>query len=595
MGIAKRKRIHSIQSNLIAFMIVLILSLTIITAYMNYLNMSKIIENYIDIYVIQTIQGVTGQVNATITEVKNLIARFVNSKDLKDYVLNDNKNNKKILNEIEIYIERNYLERCIFALYPNWDYITFVGIYFNEKSYYFGNVSAPKLHEVIRDQIESYIVSDNNTNRLKMNFARIRVNRNDVISIIQPISDFFTGDHLYWLVISINPHKFSELLYRGSLGETGSLHLIDDQYELIYPGSKTASDRWQDIRQSIISERGVKSLPLGIYKREFGNIQVVSSSTLFAGWYVVGYVSFNEITSKVFNWSIVFAFPLLIGLISSLFCIIIARKIVRPINYMVEAMHSAKGENYSTRIYDNSFKETQYICNQFNLMMESLAHMVNVVHAVELDRKNAEFASLQAQIRPHFIYNTLENINMMLTTRGEMDVANLVTMLGEMLRYNIDPKKNEVTLGEDILQVEKYLKIQKIRFGERLSYNINIKYETRDVWILRLLIQPIVENAVIHGIEGLPRGGNISINTFIDEQDLVIQIDDNGVGFPSDLNEDNILNITSSEKSGHLGIGNVNNRIKHHFGPMYGLKIIKKNRGTCVVIILPLRKVSNVV
>jgi two-component system sensor histidine kinase YesM len=416
-----------------------------------------------------------------------------------------------------------------------------------------------------------------------------------VIAIIQPISDFFTGDHLYWLVIAIKLHKFSELLYRGNLGETGNMQLIDDRYELIYPDTKTVKKKWQDIKQLLISERGEKLLPLGIFTRNFGKIKVVSNSTLFTDWYVVGYVSFNEITSKILNWSMVVVFPILGSLIGSLFCIIIARKIVRPINHMVEAMHNAKGENYTNYIYDDSFKETQYICNQFNSMMERLAHMVNVVHAAELERKNAEFASLQAQIRPHFIYNTLENINMMLTTRGEMDIANLVTILGEMLRYNIDPKKNEVTLEEDLLQVEKYLKIQKTRFGERLSYSINISPETRGIWILRLLIQPIVENAVIHGIESLSYGGCISINTFINGQSLFVQIEDNGIGLPSNGDEGMILNKIFSGESGHFGIGNVNNRIKHHFGSIYGLKIIRKNPGTCVIITLPVRRNLNVV
>ena len=151
-------------------------------------------------------------------------------------------------------------------------------------------------------------------------------------------------------------------------------------------------------------------------------------------------------------------------------------------------MKEIENENYSIQISDSSFYETSYICKQFNHMSSHLNELIHDVYISQLNEKEAQFAALQAQINPHFLYNALDNMNMMLIVRGQEDISNFVMQLSQLMRYNIDTTRKYVTLMEDLEQVEKYLFIQKIRFGERLSYTVTCDETIKQVKIIKICL-----------------------------------------------------------------------------------------------------------
>jgi two-component system sensor histidine kinase YesM len=196
---------------------------------------------------------------------------------------------------------------------------------------------------------------------------------------------------------------------------------------------------------------------------------------------------------------------------------------------------------------------------------------------------------LASQINPHFLYNTLETIRMKARTKNETEIEELVKMLAKIMRRNIQIGDKLVPLEKELELVEYYLRIQQYRYGERISYNIDIKCNIDSLKIVPLLIQPIVENAFIHGLESYEEKGEIRIIVEHKER-LTIRVIDNGKGMSeAKLNEIiESFDDYSRLNSNHIGLNNVNQRIKLLYGDEYGLYITSKvDEGTSVCIELP--------
>ena len=214
------------------------------------------------------------------------------------------------------------------------------------------------------------------------------------------------------------------------------------------------------------------------------------------------------------------------------------------------------------------------------------------VQKEELKRKQKEmqFEMLASQINPHFLYNTLETIRMKAYCNGETELASVVKKLSKLLRRNLEVSDRSVSLASELEMIEAYLDIQKFRFGERISYHIENKIGSEKYYLLPLLLQPIVENAFIHGLEAKLGSGKIVCS--IKEQDycLKIAISDNGLG----ISKERLQQIQRSlhgeqiEESNRVGLKNINARIKLYYGDMYGVTIESlEAQGTTVTIVLP--------
>lgn len=205
-------------------------------------------------------------------------------------------------------------------------------------------------------------------------------------------------------------------------------------------------------------------------------------------------------------------------------------------------------------------------------------------------QKEIEFKMLANQINPHFIYNALESIRMKAHTEGQTEIVMVVRALSRILRRNLEVTNSLVSLEYELDLVKSYLEMQKFRFEDRISYSIDVRIDISDVMVLPLLLQPIVENALVHGLEAKRGQGNINITIKEDGDLLAITVADNGMGMKEEkLREmDEIFNEDPDKESTSIGLKNVNSRIKLKYGGMFGLKVTSKYRqGTSVTINLP--------
>lgn len=289
-------------------------------------------------------------------------------------------------------------------------------------------------------------------------------------------------------------------------------------------------------------------------------------------------------------------------LISIILIVLFIRSFDRRVHVLKYAMNKVSKGNFNIRKNLAGKDEIGEVYRELHITMESIKQLINevYVHKIKEEKwkrrqKESEFKMLASQINPHFLYNTLEMIRMKAFMNKDVEVANIVKLLSKMMRSGLERADRPVPLHSEIELVTTYLEIQKLRFGEKIDYDIEIHCAIEEYHVFPLLLQPIVENSVIHGIENKEGKGKIKIVVFESIKYLVIQVIDNGIG----MTEAKLCNLKSqlnqSEEqetaSNRIGLFNVHQRIKLHYGEEFGVDIDSElNERTTVTQYLPIKK-----
>jgi sensor histidine kinase YesM len=238
--------------------------------------------------------------------------------------------------------------------------------------------------------------------------------------------------------------------------------------------------------------------------------------------------------------------------------------------------------------------EIAILDKQFNQMLHKLDHLIKKNYVQQLEKKESEFRNLQLQINPHFLYNTLETISSIAAVKQAFVICDLCEKLGENFRYSLGKNYGEfVTVMQELQHTQNYVYIQKTRFGNKFEVFYNVDPEVENKLILRFILQPIVENAIVHGLSNMPGKGTLEISINKIDEMLVIKIEDDGIGMTREKVEEISQYINDSNgidrKKHSIGIRNVNQRIKLACGSEYGITIESSvNHGSCFTINLPL-------
>jgi two-component system sensor histidine kinase YesM len=248
------------------------------------------------------------------------------------------------------------------------------------------------------------------------------------------------------------------------------------------------------------------------------------------------------------------------------------------------------GGNFDVRFDERSSAEVSMLSDSLNTMIDKINELLEQVKTEQTRLRKAEFEVLQAQINPHFLYNTLDAIVWLAEAGESKKVVSMVESLSEFFRTSLNQGKDIITIKEEIQHVSSYLKIQQVRYQDILTYEIDIPDELHRYTIPKITIQPIVENALYHGIKNKRGQGMIKIEGQKHEDFFTIKISDNGIGIsPERLEQvrDGIKNKVPTQNDIY-GLYNVNERIRLNFGENYGISIESiYGEGTVVSIILP--------
>ncbi|EMS69157.1 cache domain-containing sensor histidine kinase [Ruminiclostridium cellobioparum] len=324
---------------------------------------------------------------------------------------------------------------------------------------------------------------------------------------------------------------------------------------------------------------------------------------------IISFVPEKELFSEVseVRKKVIFFLVIANALLAVLFLLII-RNITQPVKKLVNFMNSVKSgniRNMKNKVQLEGYSEIHVLSHEFNEMMGEISNLTHrlletssKLYEAEIVKEKAELAFLRSQINPHFLYNTFEVIKGIASEENNETIYEMTRALAMIFRYSVNGS-NEVLLDEEIKIIQAYVQINKIRFSERIDVFYEFSGETLNVTVLKMILQPIVENAIFHGLEPKMVKGRLWIGSRISEGKVIIWVKDDGMGIDAEQlqkmqlqfkNPSALEQPGTSKKSG-IGLCNVNNRIKLTYGNEYGLSISSMpDAGTEVNITIPLRR-----
>lgn len=268
----------------------------------------------------------------------------------------------------------------------------------------------------------------------------------------------------------------------------------------------------------------------------------------------------------------------------------LSRSITKPLDQLNHAMKTVQYQHLNVSLAVKGRDEIGELTESFNYMMGRIHTLVNRVYEEKLAQKNAEIEALQAQINPHFLYNTLDSINWMLIDRDEMDISSVVVSLGKLMQYSMDTSSALVPLHMEYRNALDYLKIQKNRLEDRLLYELDLPSDLENFLIPRLILQPLIENAIIHGILPSGRSGRITVRTRQEGGRLVLSVQDNGDGMDAGQLQQLRQLLSGSQEGGSIGMRNVARRLQLHFDGLCRFFVDSSpGQGTTVRLMLPMQ------
>lgn len=277
-------------------------------------------------------------------------------------------------------------------------------------------------------------------------------------------------------------------------------------------------------------------------------------------------------------------------IISIIISVILAWNVSNPLKRLTKLMKRVEKGNFDVDLPITKKDEIGLLANSFNSMIQQIDQLIKKNYQIELRQKDAELYALQLQINPHFMYNTLESIGYAVEEEETEVVAQMVTLLGRMLRYSLNTKDKFVTISQELMHINDYLTIQKFRFEDKVDFNINEEIDSTQYYIGRFILQPIVENAIKYSLD---QSYTALINISITKtgEKIIIIIRDNGPGIESKLLEKinkSIKGNPMERRDSKFGLLNVHARIRMIYGKKYGLSVRSEHKkGTEVAIKIP--------
>jgi len=565
------KRNSFIRTFLLAFILIIVIPVTILGV--------VIYNNYID----SLLQNTTNQVLQSLRQA---------SKGMEDEVAGLTRNAIKISKDdtllelateyhragddlTKLEIKNKIDSRIDFSLVQLYSTETVLFVYKDKGAYFYNKGPTVEI-----DQIKG------------MNWYKQAVENKGMLyyDIIETYSDFFQKKYVfnfayalqnYWdtdvelVAISFNINAFNGIISGEAVNQTGNYMVLDQDGKIIF-------SRVQDRIGKSIEETGYSRNMLGNSQGSYietvdnEKMLVTSYSLSKYGWVIVNMIPYDELTDDVNQYT---KYGLWIGLLLFLlfivFSFIFFKQIIIPIQHLIVKMKNVeKLGDFNQTVEIKGRNEIFYLGHAFNKMMHEIQSLMNERDLKEQEKIKFEIEALQSQINPHFLFNTLSSIRLMAIVAKSENVKNMLEAFIKLLSNTHKDAQNIITIEEEMENLKQYIYIMKYRYGNSFAATIEIEEEIKEYMILKLLIQPIVENAILHGMSDLDRQGKIEIQAWANEKSIMISVRDNGNGMNEKQIEE-LLSKPENNEKGFTGIGvqNVDRRIKLNYGDNYGVII----------------------
>lgn len=388
--------------------------------------------------------------------------------------------------------------------------------------------------------------------------------------------------------VDLNYNSISDLCERISLGDRGYIYILDENGGIVYHPQQQLI--YSGMKDELISE--VMDTDTPSFLTEDGRLYTVSRSEA-TGWIVVGVSYVSELMAGADEARFTYLLVAMVLLaVAMLLAFVLSDKITRPIKSLELSMKEVEKGNFShvaLEVRENN--EIGRLSRNFNTMTREIQNLMEQSEKEQQAKRKYELKVLQSQINPHFLYNTLDSIIWMAEWGKNQEVVKMTSSLARLLRRSISNEQEVVTIEEEIDYTEAYLTIQKMRYQDKLEYEIEVDPDIRKEETVKLVLQPVVENAIYHGIKYKEGKGLIQIRGFREEGSIILRVQDDGRGMDQDTLEHIFEKHVRDTKSNGVGLQNVHERIRLYYGTAYGLSFESEpGKGTTVRIRLPGRR-----
>lgn len=408
-----------------------------------------------------------------------------------------------------------------------------------------------------------------------------------VVSFSKAVTNAY-GEVLGVLLIDLNYNIIDSICAAIELGSRGYIFLLGSdgeilwhpQQDLIYAGLKS-----ENVADIMAAGPGRLSSGAGSAAKQY--VICPSEDT---GWTAVGVVYTEELLqmqgAMIRSYAAIGACALTVALVIAF---LLSKSITQPIHALQHTMHQVEQGDLNVRCGVTAGNELGQLSDSFNHMIATTQSLMDETARVAEQKRISEWRALQAQIQPHFLYNTLDSIIWMSHAGRNAEVVEMTSALASLLRRSIGTGSDTNTLAEELDHVKSYLTIQKMRYNEKLQYELDMDPQTADCLLPKLILQPLVENAIYHGIKVKQTGGTVRVESILEEDRLLITVEDDGVG----MTEEQIARIfekkQSDAESTKIGVYNVNERLQYYFGSEASMRYYSTpGKRTMVMLVLPI-------
>jgi two-component system sensor histidine kinase YesM len=413
-------------------------------------------------------------------------------------------------------------------------------------------------------------------------------NDTDVITVSKAVN-FYINDvkHEGVLVIDLSMENIENIASRADLGDSGHLLILSTDNSLIYSSdifcSSTNCESVQLANNFVLGSDHVEVADVNMYL----TINTLKNTR----WRIATFVNSEDLYAARRNSRYVSFFVLIVTFaITILVATVLSKRITDPISELRSHINNIDKDNYK-KINLEGQREVVDLADNFNEMVDDTLGLMNQLLDEQKAKRRSEFKALTTQINPHFLYNTLDSI-MYLSENNENEKVNkMVAALSKFFRISISRGKNIIKLDEELEHAKNYLLIQQIRYNNKFTFEFDIAEDTNEFYVVKLILQPLIENAIYHGVNTEYDQGHIVIRSYIKDDNLMLEVEDDGYGIPEKKIEELYQAIKGSDSYASVGLKNVYQRLKIYFNDKSDLEIESElDEHTIFRLVLPIER-----
>lgn len=563
---------------LIGFVIILVISLQTY----NYYKIHTLIETRVSNYSRQSINQLQKRLAKSLLTVEDAARKFAYNPFVRQYLKTD---------QIKVKFElKNYLESIINdTLEDNNEISAFALIEDESWRNFYGNLDYPIYQEIMQQ------INLRSLTLKKGRFITIKTSSKVIYAYLLPIfainDNSLLNQRLGSVLLLLSQTSIDNILNEVAVNNYTSFFLLNQENQVIAANNNSLANR-------------IQANNYADYKKN-DNFIIQTAKIDAPGWKLSAIISKKEVTAdlSIFPMLIVFSGLILISLLSAI-ALILDFNITRPITNLALNLEQIGNKYLDERIELETAGELNIIVEDTNKMLDKIEtlsktemKMQKQIYESQLSRQQAELSALQSQINPHFLYNTLECMRSIAAVYESQEIVDISTAMADIFRYNIKAN-NLVTFAEELEIIKSYLKIMELRFPDKFKFEFKIEEAILSRQIIKMTLQPLVENAIYHGLESRRKAGKLLLEAKTDAQNVIFKIKDNGLGIAepelANLNKKltSVLELKKEDlQTEGIGLLNINKRIKLYYGLEYGLTISSNlDQGTEVIVEIPLAK-----